>query len=523
MSRSQENDDFDRLVAGFALALAGAEAAELRAYVREGVGRLPPGASLFHWDANSVHGYVFDTTNASVIRGASGMLKQLDAELAVGTGIELQPSQILYAGGGAGFAVVRTDKVPVITARLHEVLALRTRVATVTTTAVPLEPGQSFAEAVSHAGRSLARERGLQSPDAESAVPFFAERCAICGRRAAAEQRKRTQGPRLECAPCGQRVETAKGLVARGGEADNFDDLKDSREFYAVLYLDGNGIGRTIQGLRSPWDYYRFSRALADLIRDGFAEVAQRYDLMEAGAKGGTYQLPISGGDDLVAILPAAVAVPLARDLLAHLEREADASEILRDPPIGACVGIALAKSGFPIRHLLLEAEALLKVAKRRIYASGGTVRSALTYALVLDGSPRAESVEPERFGAPAGHLLRSGLPYSLPEFERFSERLRAFRAAVGGVGNSQLHAMLRFGQAGPNQLRNHALYQVARHPAWLALVRNLAGAEPDAVLGADAAFEQIAPHYGDTQIFDLPDLLPLLDHWQEPPMEVPA
>lgn len=523
MSRSQEDDDFDRLVAGFALALAGAEEAELRAYVRAGAGRMPPGASLFHWDANSVHGYVFDTTNASVIRGASGILKQLDAELAVGKGIELQPSQILYAGGGAGFGVVRTDEVPAITARLHDLLARRTRVATVTTTAVPLLPGQSFAESVGRAGRSLARERGLRSPDAESAVPFFAERCAICGRRAAAELKKRTSGPRLECAPCGERVETAKGLVARGGEADNFDDLKDFDGFYAVLYLDGNGIGRTIQTLESPWAYYRFSRALAELIRNGFAKVAKRYGLQEEGAQGGTYQLPISGGDDLVAILPANVAVPLARDLLAYLEQEAEACEILRGRSIGACAGIALAKSGFPIRHLLLEAEALLKVAKRRVYAGDETVRSALTYALVLDGSPRAESVEPERFQLPADALLRSGLPYSLPEFERFSERLRTFQAATGGVGRSQLHAMLRFGQAGPNQLRNHALYQIARHPEWLSLVRKLAGAAPEAVLGADAAFEQIAPHYGKPRIFDLPDLLPLLEHWQEPPMEVPA
>jgi hypothetical protein len=100
---------------------------------------------------------------------------------------------------------------------------------------------------------------------------------------------------------------------------------------------------------------------------------------------------------------------------------------------------------------------------------------------------------------------------------------LLAFRAAEGAVGRSQLHALLRFGQAGPNQLRNHALYQIARHPTWLALVRELARLGPEAQLEAPVAFAQIAPRYGGRQVFDLPDLLPLLDHWQEPQVEVPA
>ena len=218
----------------------------------------------------------------------------------------------------------------------------------------------------------------------------------------------------------------------------------------------------------------------------------------------------------MVAILPAETAVPFAQELLAHLERSADGSLALGEHSLGACAGVALAGSGYPMRQLLFEAEALLKMAKRRVYRGDGA-RSALAYKLVHDGSPRAESIEPERFCSPSEKLLHSGIPYSLPELEQVSARLRVFRGYQGELGLSQLHAMVRFGLSGPNQLRSHALYQVARHEAWHALIRELVSLRPDERLDAECVFTAIAPRYGDVRVFDLPDLLPLLDHWREP------
>jgi hypothetical protein len=519
----------DRLEVGLARALGVAVDAAIRDYVTTGKGALPGEASLLHWDTLSVHGYVFDTTNPSVVRGASGLLRELDDALRAGTLPGLEATQILYAGAGSGLAVITSARAEAVIAELHGLFARRTRVATVGAVAVRLgQGGEPFSESAQRARRQLARERGLRAPDVEASVPFFADRCAICGRRAAAYRPTRASAPagRLECAPCRERIEAAKRLLAQGGETEDLDRLADAEGFYAVLYLDGNGIGRTVRSLESPLQYTRFSQALATLLRAGFEAVAHRFGLREEGTggdrPGATYQLPVCGGDDLVAILPADVAVPVARDLLAHLERMADASEIFRQHRIGASAGIALARSGFPVRHLLLEAEALLELAKQRVYRQGQPepVRSAVAWGLVLDGSPRAESLELARFAAEPPALLRSGLPYSLPELGLFSQRLQTLRAAAPEVGRSQLHALLRFGQAGPHQLRNHALYQIARHPAWQALVRSWAGLAEGAPLSADAAFAAIVPRYGERSIFDLPDVLPLLDHWREPASE---
>src|SRR4029077_4489233 len=127
------------------------------------------------------------------------------------------------------------------------------------------------------------------------------------------------------------------------------------------------------------------------------------------------------------------------RDLLSRLEKIAEADQHLKGKGIGASAGVAIGHSKFPIRHLRAEAEGLLRVAKRRAYQEKNP-RSTLSFAVVTDGSPRSESVEPERWKRRKDELLLSGRPYTLPELVEFSRRFRTIRGAKK-VGRTQLYS----------------------------------------------------------------------------------
>ncbi len=526
---SRQQLDAEPLTRGFAAAFGCEPNDAIRSYVRDGHGAVPEGAWLLNWDANSVHGFVFDTTNPSVIRGASVMLSALDALFRGGQALGLDPAQVLYSGGGAGLAVVSERQVEDVERRLHQLFAEKTMVATCTAAAVPLGDGsEPFSARMRVLMSLLARRRGQLSPDAEPSVPFFAARCVLCGKRAAAGSvlRRGAPGGRLECEPCRRRIEVAKTAARSEREAGDFADLKDANGSYAIVYLDGNGIGRTIQEIPSPLELAAFSQRLAELLRTSFDRVAEQLDLREVAEEEtsqrgkGRFQRPICGGDDLVALVPAEISLQLSQTLIQLLEEEADRDRILCGRRIGAGAGIAIGKVGFPARHLLHEAEELLKSAKRRVYRDGE--RSAVDFAVLLDGSPRSEAQARERFEAGAADagsptMLRSGKPYSLEELCRLTRRLEILR---GGLGRSQLYALQRYGLAGPGQLRNHVLYQIARHESWRTVIQKLAEAGPEVLRDAEACLAQVVPTYGGRRVFDLGDLLEAMDCWPQVPKE---
>jgi CRISPR RNA silencing complex Cmr2 subunit-like protein len=521
----EEND----LLEGFSKALGVPADGALRAYVRDGKGLPPANAKLLAWDANSIHSFVFDTTNATGIRGASDILRRIDAGLGDGASLGLSKGQVLFSGGGSGLAVVAECEVGRCMERLHEIFAKETWIATCTAATVDLAAGEgAFNERVGAVGRALGTDRILTGPDAEPAVPFFVARCAVCGRRAAALSKRRVgtgDEGRLECQPCHDRIEQGKKNVHYEGEPSDFAAIADGegKGFYAAVYLDGNGIGRTITQLPSPLAYASFSRAIDAVIKKSFDEVAKGYGLVEdGGERAGGYQRPICGGDDVVAILPGEVAVPFTRDLLSLLEKTAEANSDLKGKGIGASAGVAIGHSKFPIRHLLAEAEGLLRVAKRRAYddkEKGQDARSTLSFAVVTDGSPRSETVEPERWKRTKDELLLSGRPYTLPELVEFSRRFRTIRDATK-VGRTQLYSLHTHAVRGPRQFRNHVLYQIGRREEWGELAVALGSGDKALLRNPDLCEAQFAPTYSDRRVFDVADMIDLLGHWREPKEE---
>jgi hypothetical protein len=517
------------LLNGFSAALKVPADATLGEYLQQGKSRPPGRGRLLAWDANSIHAFVFDTTNATGIRGASDVLRTIDRNLRDGADLGLAKGQVLFSGGGHGLAVVAEEQVSLVREQLHAVFARETRIATCTVADVDLAGEGGFNERVRAVGRALDRDRVLTGPDAEPAVPFFAARCQVCGRRAAAVVKRRMGAPegRRECQPCHERIEHGRRVLHIQDEPSGFEHIADGEQagegFYAVVYLDGNGIGRTLTSLENPLAYASFSRVLSDLLWDEFHRTAKRYRLDEdqrGGSALGAYQLPICGGDDVVAILPGEVAVPFARDLIDRLERAADQETAFQGRRIGAAAGVAIGHATFPVRHLLAEAEGLLATAKRRVYGDE-KVRSALAFSVVTDGSPRIASIEAERWARGGDELLLSGLPYTGDELATFSRRFRIVQEA-SKVGRSQLYTLHTHALRGPRQFRNHVLYQMGRREEWAELALTLSGRDETLFCNPNECERQFAPTYGRRKVFDIADMIELLGHWREPDAEDP-
>lgn len=520
-----------KLLVGFAEALGdqGGEAGEaIERFVTHGDGELPGETWLLGWDANSVHGYVFGTGNAMAIRGASKVLKELDEDTKKGEVLDLRAEQILYAGGGGGIAVVSREQAEWLPARLHELFAKRSRVATCSVAKRAID-GSPFGEQVGRLRRAMARERALDGPDPEGPVPFFARLCEVCGWRAAAGEPKRGEGAasigRAECEACRLAIERGKEDTDNKDENLQFDDIASSDGLLGVVYLDGNGIGNTISGLQAPLAYACFSEAIEELFRRSFEGVRRAHRLRDSGgeanAEPSSFQNPIAGGDDWILIVPGAVAVPLARDFLAALEEESDIDPVLKAlgvGPIGAGAGVALGKKSMPIRQLIVESEELLKSAKQRIYAKrdgDSPVRSALDFGRVDDGVARRADSPAARNDERRSSLLLSGKPYSLDELRSLSERRPHWEA----MPSSQLHSVLRVAASGPHQLRNYLLYQVARLSTWQTLAKALGG---EGVLAdPERLFDALVPPEAEGRCLEVGDLIELAGHWTEP-VELP-
>jgi hypothetical protein len=513
----------DKLLTGFSAAFGAPVNADLRQYVARGSGRLPDTAEIVSWDANSIHGYVFDTMNATGIRGASDILRTIDETLKGGRELGIAPEQVLFAGGGSGLAVVSKRDSEACLRALHRLFAERTLVATCSAVAVPLssEP-DSFGAIYQKAGQMLARQRALSGPDAEPAVPFFAERCEVCGRRAAAAHRPRRHRPRFECRPCEARVDHGGRVRRDQEEPSDYAEIADGKGkgFYAVVYLDGNGMGQVLAKLKSPLEYATLSEAIDSVLREAFDATAARFGLIDETSEqsGGRYQLPICGGDDLVAILPGNVAVPFTRDLLETLEQRFDGHPALSQlgvGQLGAAAGVAIAHIKYPIRHLIAEAEALLKTrAKARVYRD--EARSALDFSVITDGSPRVESLPAERWSKPSESMLLSGRPYSLQEMGEFTNRIRTVLGKRRDLGRSQLYALRRVAERGPALLRNHVLYQVGRRSEWRSLIGALSGGADGVLQDKARCMAQVVPTYGGRSVFDIADMIELSEHWKE-------
>ena len=226
--------------------------------------------------------------------------------------------------------------------------------------------------------------------------------------------------------------------------------LKSMRQGYvALVYIDGDSMGRLIRRIESPKQYRLFSDVVDSSLREAAADAVKSYALSARKERGDTVSCDILllGGDDLVMVVPADLALPMSISICRSFQRltkKQFSKQDFFDKPtcengLTVSAGIAIFKDRQPFRVVFDQAEDLLKSAKQR-RSEDSSLEPYIDFADVsqtrfvkLQDLRRAEQ------GVGTGVEL-TFWPMSLTRSARFLDT--AVELVKSGVATSRIHAI---------------------------------------------------------------------------------
>ncbi|RDU54285.1 Cas10/Cmr2 second palm domain-containing protein [Helicobacter sp. MIT 01-3238] len=159
---------------------------------------------------------------------------------------------------------------------------------------------------------------------------------------------------------------------------DNFDEsnpnsinelskLKNAKNKIALIYADGNALGNIVRAL-SKDEMKSFSTTLDNATKESFAKSSTQIKDKYGEIK---IREVICGGDDLVVVCNADIALDFAKAFLEHFENLTQ--NIHKNQNLTACAAIAFFNHKYPIHYALKLAKDLCKEAKIRSKALDST------------------------------------------------------------------------------------------------------------------------------------------------------
>jgi CRISPR-associated protein Cmr2 len=233
--------------------------------------------------------------------------------------------------------------------------------------------------------------------------------------------------------------------------------------FIGFVYADGNDMGRLLEALQTPADYAIFAEEFSGVLREAtFAALAKHLRPVQVTREGRADKILVHpfeilnlGGDDLLLIVPAHVALPLACDIALDVEQQlprldpkfglsqvykwAEVQRCCGEPPgiqckVGLSAGVVIADAHTPVFYLEELATQLLKSAKgrakwlkqRRGYFGGTVDFLSLKSVTTLSGTIR--QFRDSALTKEGGRLYAR--PYTLVEARALLKTVKLMKAA---------------------------------------------------------------------------------------------
>lgn len=185
---------------------------------------------------------------------------------------------------------------------------------------------------------------------------------------------------------------------------DKLEDLgvsKDDSSFVAVVHIDGNGMGKRVEGLREkiqnlPWDEYkktlkRFSDAIDSDFKTAFRgmldEIAEQVPyLQNKGLSLKQHCFPVRklilAGDDVCFVTEGRIGLEAAR---IFIEKLSALENVVDHKRYTACAGVAIVHQKYPFYKAYELSEMLCSNAKRYLASFDGPVKDAGTKGCAID------------------------------------------------------------------------------------------------------------------------------------------
>lgn len=403
--------------------------------------------SMVVFDTDRIKEYIFATGRLAEIRGASRLLEELNRSQTRQVIVDIVPdADIVYHNGGSALVLVPNSEAQAIINAVEALYRRKTLTATISGVNIRYEPNQPFGDQVREAFALLRRVKDEKEVEPHVFVSPWLRICDACGQYPASH----TDSSDLICGAC--HIKRVQGTEQRGIfwqdflEAERISDNcwrdnqfpRDLDDIGAVskppgyvgfLYADANSMGKILGKLQTQNDYASFASKVDWLTREVVHQALRKYARPRSIGERqvAPFEILLMGGDDLMLITAADLAIDIALEIVRSYEYRARTET---GHELTLSLGLVLAHARFPIRAMYDLASDLLKSAKR----VGG---SALDFTVVTAAGSRNlawlrdEVLTEKSFQVrpPEGWRYRlTQRPYRLTDFRKLCDHARQLK-----------------------------------------------------------------------------------------------
>lgn len=462
--------------------------------------------SLVALDTDHIKQYVFPTDKLREIRGASSILDRLNRDTMKETASQAG-GRLVYANGGSGLFVIASDKAEEFGQAMQRAYREQTKGAGSITYAAQALP-EDFPETEPELRDAripveleLLRyqlQKAKNRSEEFVAVPShpFMHMCDACGiRYAEGKDKSDEQDPgeqgNLYCLSClekrreDRRIKTSLqnypytqqstgkrrirsplwdqviGLLLkkeysipdgteRPNDFNDFQQFVGAKGYLGLIYADGNGMGAKMEHFSTLRERHDFADQVDRAVYEAVCEAIQTHLSVEKWNRPGAetlfpFDLLLLGGDDVLMVTPASVAMDVAGTIAKRFHELTDKQHTLS-------IGVVLAPVKYPFGQLEDLAEETLKYAKTegakrsKESAYGDTFINFMTVTgSISQDFKKVYASLHEKDGSVSvnGHRKRVQFYATLRPYtvEQLEEMLRIIREGKGkALGRTKLH-----------------------------------------------------------------------------------
>ncbi|MCP4351099.1 MAG: hypothetical protein GY795_37010 [Desulfobacterales bacterium] len=348
----------------------------------------------------SIKKYVFGTDHSSEITGASALLNYLSVEL-TRKFMDKPNVECISLGGGTGQFIITADEdeLEKYMRELESIFSRETR------NGLRLIHGKSkYSGTNYHEARKVAAYKSKEKKEEYPIIPCtqihtgYVSECDSCSAMASQVNKMYEDNEnQVLCEVCYRKTEYSKeakkGLwyeffnylqqkkCETAKRPINFEEIGEQcsarKGYIALVYADGNAMGKLIKEIESKEQYAFFSKTVDNAIREACHEALYEIFIKNVNKKPEILgaDILLLGGDDLIVYLTAESAFPFAiraAKIFNEKTKQKFATprgsffeKKLKSRGLTISLGIAYGKSHTPFSILLNQAEELLKSAKK--------------------------------------------------------------------------------------------------------------------------------------------------------------
>lgn len=165
-----------------------------------------------------------------------------------------------------------------------------------------------------------------------------------------------------------------EGRARRPSDFSIFRKFPGEKDYMALIYADGNGMGKKIMSLDTLKERRHFARSIDEAVYQAMANAICEHLKLVPNIDYFPFDILLLGGDDIVMVVPATQAMDVALTItkeFRHLTLESDPDGTGKGCTLA--VGVVLAPTHYPFGLLWDLAESTIKFAKKNVI--GGEAR----------------------------------------------------------------------------------------------------------------------------------------------------